>query len=108
MRSASRKPRPRSKGGGGMSEPRYPYEKSAEVLVTLRAYRDQGAIIGPHAKPRFSISGQVGDNHHDAVVAVAEVLNRFRHGFTEGVPEHAEAFRDALNDLIAKHWQEEV
>jgi len=76
MRSASRKPRLRSKGGGGISKPRYPSEKPAEVVVTLRAYRDQGAIIGPHAKPGFSINGQVGDNHQDAVVAVAEVLNR--------------------------------
>ena len=84
-----------------------PEEKSVEVVGTLRAYRDQAAIIGPHAKPGFSINGQVGDNHQDAVVAVAEVLNQFRHGFTEGgLPEYAEAFRDALNDLMAKHWQE--
>lgn len=106
MRSASKKPKLRSKGGGGMSEPRYPSEKSVEVVVTLRAYRDQASIIGPHAKPGFSINGQVGDNHQDAVVAVAEVLNQFRHGFTEGgVPEYAEAFREALNELMAKHWQ---
>jgi hypothetical protein len=70
MRSASKKPRLRAKGGGGMSEPRYPSEKSVEVVVTLRAYRDQAAITGPHAKPGFSINGQVGDNHQDAVVAV--------------------------------------
>src|SRR5215469_1790602 len=82
MRSASRKPRLRSMGGGGMSEPRCPSEKCAEVVVTLRAYRDQAAIFGPHAKPGFSINGQVSDNHQDAVVAVAEVLNQFRHGFT--------------------------
>jgi hypothetical protein len=106
MRSASKKPRLR-KGGGGMSEPRYPSEKSVEVVVTLRAYRDQAAIIGPHAKPGFSVNGQVGDNHQDAVVAVAETLNQFRHGFTEGgVPEYAEAFSEALEDLMAKHWQE--
>ena len=106
MRSASKKPRLRSKGGG-MSEPRYPSDKSVEVVVTLRAYRDQVGIVGPNAKPGFSINGQVGDNHQDAVVAVAEVLNQFRHGFTEGdVPEHAEAFGDALNDLMAKHWQD--
>lgn len=38
-------------------------------------------------------------------MAVAEVLNQFRHGFTEGrVPEYAEAFSEALNDLMAKHW----
>jgi hypothetical protein len=37
MRSASRKPRLRTKGGG-MSKPRYPSEKSVEVAVTLRAY----------------------------------------------------------------------
>jgi hypothetical protein len=80
--------------------------KSVEVVVTLRAYRDQAAITGPHAKPGFSINGQVGDNHQDAVVAVAEVLNQFRHGFTEGrVPEYAEAFSEALNDLMTKHWQ---
>ncbi len=106
MRSASRRPRLRTKGGG-MSEPRYPSEKSVEVVVTLRAYRDQAAIVGPHAKPGFSINGQVGDNHQDAVVAVAEVLNQFRYGFTEGrVPEYAEAFAEALNDLMSKHWQE--
>lgn len=61
MRSASKKPRLRSKGGGGMSEPRYPSDKSVEVVVILRAYRDQAAIFGPHAKPGFSINGQVGD-----------------------------------------------
>jgi hypothetical protein len=80
MRSASNRPRLRRKGGG-MSEPRYPSEKSVEVVVTLKAYRDQVAIIGPHAKPGFSINGQDSDNHQDAVVAVAEVLNQFRHGF---------------------------
>ena len=64
-------------------------------------------IFGPNAKPGFSVSGQVGDNHQDGVVAVAEVLNQFRHGFTEGgVPEYAEAFSEALNDLMAKHWPE--
>ena len=106
MRSASRKPRLRSMGGGGMSEPRCPSEKSVEVVVTLRAYRDQAAIFGQHAKPGFSINGQVGDNNQDAAVAVAEVLNQFRHGFTlGGVPEYAEAFGEALNDLMAKHWQ---
>ena len=74
-----------------MSEPRYPSEKSVEVIATLKAYRDQAAIIGPHAKPGFSINGQVGDNHQDAMVAVAEVLNQFRRGFTEGgVPEYTE------------------
>jgi hypothetical protein len=42
-----------------------------------------------------------------SVVAVAEVLNQFRHGFTEGgVPEYAEAFSEALDDLMAKHWPE--
>ena len=107
MRSASKKPRLRVKGGGGMSEPRYPSEKSVEVVVILRAYRDQAAITGPHAKPGFAINGQVGDNHQDAVVAVAEVLNQFRHGFAEGgVPEYADAFSEALKDLMAKHWQE--
>lgn len=107
MRSASKRPRLRGKGGGGMSEPRYPSGKSVEVVVALRAYRDQAAIFGPHAKPGFSINGQVGDNHQDAVVSVPEVLNQFRHGFTEGdVPEYAEAFRQVLDDLMAKHWQE--
>ena len=43
MRSASKKPRLRSKGSGGMSEPNYPSEKSVEVVVTLRAYRDRAA-----------------------------------------------------------------
>jgi hypothetical protein len=106
MRSASRKPRLRSKGSG-MSEPRYPSDKSVEVVVTLRAHRDQDGIVGPNAKPGFSINGQVGDNHQDAVVAVAEVLNPFRHGFAEGgVPEYAEAFSGALDDLMAKHSQD--
>jgi hypothetical protein len=105
MRSSSRRPNLRRKGGGGMSEPRFPSEKSAEVVVTLRAYRDQAGIFGPKAKPGFSINGQVSDNQQDAVVAVAEVLNQFRYGFTEGgVPEYAEAFSEALDDLVAKHW----
>jgi hypothetical protein len=109
MRSGSKKPRLRSKGGGGMSQPRFPSDKSVEVVVTLRAYRDRAAIVGPNPRPGFSINGQVGDNHQDAVVAVAEVLNQFRHGFTEGgVPEYAEAFSEALNDLMAKHWPERL
>jgi hypothetical protein len=88
-----------------MSEPCFPTEKSVEVAVTLRAYRDQAAIFGPKPKPGFSVNGQVGDRRQDAVVAVAEVLNQFRHGFTQGgVPEYAEAFTEALNDLVAKHW----
>src|SRR5438045_1739375 len=103
MLSNSKKPRLRSKAG--MSEPRYPSDKSVEVAVTLRAYRDQAAIFGPNPKPGFSVNGQVGDNRQDAVVAVAEVLNQFRHGFTEGgLPEYAEAFSAALNDLMAKYW----
>jgi hypothetical protein len=108
MRSSSKKPRLRSKGGGGLSQPRFPSDKSVEVVVTLRAYRDQAAIVGPNPRPGFSINGQVGDNHQDAVVAVAEVLNQFRHGFTEGgVLEYAEAFGETLNDLMAKHCQRE-
>lgn len=104
MRSSSKKPRLRIKGGGGMSQPRFPSEKSAEVTVTLKAYRDQAGIFGPNAKPGFEINDQVSDNHQDAVVAVAEVLNQFRYGFTEGrVPEYAEAFGEALDDLMAKH-----
>lgn len=68
-----------------------------EVVVTLKAYRDQAAISRPRAKPGFSINGQVGNNRQDAVVAVAEVLNQFRRGFTEGgVPDYAEAFSEAL------------
>ena len=107
MRSSSKKPRLRSKAG--MSQPRFPSAKSVEVIVTLRAYRDQAAIVGPRPRPGFEINGQVGDNHQDAVVAVAEVLNQFRHGFTEGgVPEYAEAFSEALDDLMAKHWPEEL
>jgi hypothetical protein len=40
----------------------------------------------------------VGDNQQDAVVAVAEMLNQFPHGFTKGgVPEYAEAFSEVLN-----------
>jgi hypothetical protein len=88
-----------------MSEPRFPSDKSVEVAVTLRAYRDQAAIVGPNPKPGFSLNGQVSDDHQDAVVAVAEVLNQFRHGFAAGgVPEYAEAFSEALDDLVAKHW----
>lgn len=105
MRSSSRRPKLRWKAG--MSEPRYPSDKSVEVVVKLRAYRDQAAIFGSNAKPGFSINDQVADNNLDAVVAVAEVLNQFRHGFTEGgVPEYATAFGEALSDLMAKHWPE--
>jgi hypothetical protein len=79
------------------------------LVVTLKAYRDQAAIFGPKPKPGFEINGQVGDNRQDAFVAVAEVLNQFRHGFTQGgIPEYAEAFNDALNDLLAKHWPQEM
>ena len=67
----------------------------------MRAYRDRAGIVGPNAKPGFELNGQVGDNHQDAVVAVAQVLNQFRHGFTEGgMPEYAGAFSEALDDLM--------
>jgi hypothetical protein len=103
VRSSSKKPWLRSKAG--MSQRRFPSDKSVEVIVTLRAYRDQAVIAGPNPKPGFSLNGQVGDDHQDAVVAVAEGLNQFRHGCTEGgVPEYAEAFGEALNDFMAKHW----
>jgi hypothetical protein len=105
VRSSSTRPKLRSKAG--MSEPRYPSDKSVEVIVTLRAYRDQAAIVGPNPKPGFSLNGQVGDNNQDAVVAVAEVLNQFRHGFAEGgVAQYATAFGEALSGLMAKHWPE--
>jgi hypothetical protein len=105
MRSSSRKPKLRSKAG--MSVPRYPTDKSVEVVVRLKAYRDQAAILGPNPKPGFEVNRQLSDDHQDAVVAVAEVLNQFRHGFTDGgVPEYAEAFGEALSDLMAKHWPE--
>ena len=40
-------------------------------------------------------------------MAVAEVLNEFRYAFTAAsVPEYAEAFSEALDDLVAKHWPE--
>jgi hypothetical protein len=88
---------------------RFPSDKSVEVVVTLKEYRDQAAIVGPDPKPGFSVNSQVGDNHQDAVVAVAEVLNQFRHGFTEGdAPGYAEAFSEALNDPMAKHWPEGI
>jgi len=104
MLSASKRPRLRTKGGG-MSQPTFPSEKSVEVEVTLRAYRDQVGIFGPRAKPGFVINGQVGDNHQDAFVAVAEVLNQFRYGFEVGsLPEYAGAFAEALDDLMTKHW----
>ena len=106
MLSNSRRPKLRSKGGG-MSELRHPSDKSVEVIVKLRAYRDQAAIVGSTPKPGFSLNGQVCDNNQDAVVAVAEVLNQFCHGFTEGgVPEYATAFGEVLSDLMAKHWPE--
>jgi hypothetical protein len=61
----------------------------------------------PERQAGFEINGQVGDNHQDAVVTVAEVLNQFRHGFTEGdVAEYAEAFSGTLADLMAKPWPE--
>jgi hypothetical protein len=43
MRSSSKKPRLRSKAG--MSQPRFPSAKSVEVIVTLRAYRDQAQSL---------------------------------------------------------------
>lgn len=104
MQASSKKPRLRSKGAG-MSGPRFPSEKSVEVMVIVKAYRDQAAIFGANAKPGFEINHQVGDNHQDAVVAVAEVLNQICYGFTAGgVPEYADAFSEALTDLMAKHW----
>jgi hypothetical protein len=107
MQSGSKRPRLRSEGGGGMSEPRFPSDKSVEVVVTLKAYRDQAGIFGARPRPGFEVNGQVGDRRQDAVVAVAEVLNQFRHGFTQGdMPEYAEAFGEALDDLMAKHWPE--
>jgi hypothetical protein len=59
MRSNSKKPKLRTKGGNGMSEPRFPSDKSVEVVVTLRAYRDQAGIVGSKPKPGFSLNGQV-------------------------------------------------
>lgn len=103
VKSSSRRPKLRTKKG--MSEPRYPSGKSVEVIVKLKAYRDQAAIVGSAPKPGFEINDQLSDNNQEAVVAVAEVLNQFRHGFTEGgVPEYATAFGEALSDLMAKHW----
>lgn len=105
MRTRSPKPHLRLQSKRGMSEPSYPSDKSVEAILTLRAYRDQDGIFGPNAKPGFILNGQVSDNHQDAVVAVAEVLNQFRYAFTEGrLPEYAEAFGDALRDHMAKHW----
>jgi hypothetical protein len=67
------------------------------------------AIFGPKPKPGFSVNNQVCDNQQDAVVAVAEVLNQFRHCFTAGgVPEYSEAFSEVLSDLMAKHWPQSV
>jgi hypothetical protein len=48
------------------SAARFPSDKSVEVVVTLKAYRDQAAIVGPDPKPGFSAYSQVGDNHQDA------------------------------------------
>ena len=106
MQSVSERPR-LCTNGGGMSQPTFPSEKSVEVEVTVRAYRDQVGIFGPSAKPGFAINRQVGDNRQDAVVAVAEVLNQFRYGFETGrLAEYAEAFGEALDDLMAKHWRD--
>jgi hypothetical protein len=105
MKSSSRSPKLRSKKG--MSKPRYPSGQSVEVIVKLKAYRDQAAIVGSTPKPGFEINDKLSDNNQDAVVAVAEVLNQFRHAFTEGgVTEYATAFGEALSDLRAKHWTE--
>ena len=49
-----------------------------------KANRDQAGIFGSNSKSGFEVNDQVGDNQQDAVVAVAKVLNQFRHGFTEG------------------------
>lgn len=112
-RSRSSKPKFRKPGKQGMSEPRHPGDKSVEVAVTLRAYLDQDApFASVRPKPGWELNGQVCDHHQDAVVAVAEVLNQFRYGFfgpdgEPGVPEYAEAFSEALDDLMAKHWPEE-
>ena len=108
VRSSSKKKlRLRSKGGKAISDPRCPSPKSVEVVVKLKAYRDQDAIIGPNPKPGVEINGQLSNDHQDAVVAVAEMLNQFSYGFTEGnVPLYAEAFSEALHDLMAKHWPE--
>jgi hypothetical protein len=57
--------------------PRFPSDQSVKVAVTLRAYRDRAAIVGLNPKPGNSLNGQVCDDHRDAVVAVAEVLNQF-------------------------------
>ena len=58
----------------------------------------EAGIFGPNPNPGFEVNDQVGDNQQDAVVAVAEMLNQFRHGFTKGgVPEYAEAFSELLN-----------
>jgi hypothetical protein len=82
-----------------------------DLRPSARSLRRTGAratfaIVGPNPKPGFSLNGQVCDNNQDAVVAVAEVLNQVRHGFTEGGPEYATAFGEVLNDLMAKHWPE--
>lgn len=105
MRSNSKKPRLRSKGGG-MSVPRYPSGKSVEVAVPLRACRDQARRSSAATRSRGSRStARWGGNRQDVVVAVAEVLNQFRRGFAEdGLPEYAEAFNDALSEHMAKHW----
>lgn len=71
----------------------------------ILAARERLGLGAGTMTPGFSLNGQVCDDHQDAVVAVAEVLNQFRHGFTAGgVPEYAETFSEALNDLMAKHW----
>lgn len=44
MRSRSKRPKLCWKAG--MSQARFPKEKSVEVAVTLRAYRDQAGIFG--------------------------------------------------------------
>ena len=64
----------------------------------------EGQEVDPVQPPVPSAARHV---RMSAVVAVAEVLNQFRYGFAEGgVPEYAQAFSEALADLVAKHWQE--
>ena len=84
-------------------------DKSVEVAVTLRANRDQVAIFGPNPKPGFSVNRQMGNNptgrRRRCCRDAEPVPSRLPE---DRVPEHAEAFSGALNDLTAKHWPQEA
>jgi|SRR5690348_16618613 hypothetical protein len=83
MRSASKRPRLRSKVAVACPS-RAIHPKVGGSGRHLEGIPRPGCHHWAARQARVLINGQVGDNHQDAVVAVAGVLNQFRHGFTEG------------------------